>query len=257
MCSVLLLRRPGHPWPVLIGANRDEMLDRAWLPPGRHWTDRPDVTAGRDQTAGGSWLGINDSGVVAAILNRQNSLGPAAGKRSRGELVLEALDHADAAAAAEALRHLDPAAYRPFNLMVADNRDAFWVAHQGSRIQVEPIPTGLSMLTSYDLNDPASPRIRFYRPLFAAAAVPEPASVPGGGNWRAWQELLGSRIWDAGEGREAGPGGAMCIVTDTGFGTTSSALLALPSVETLGTKPVFLFCPGRPDRTSWQDVPLP
>lgn len=247
MCSVILLRRPGHPWPVLIGANRDEMLARPWLAPGRHWPDRPDIVAGQDQTAGGSWLGINETGVVAAILNRQNSLGPAAGKRSRGELVLEALDHADAADGAAALGHLDPASYRPFNLLVADNRDAFWVAHQGKRIAVQPIPVGLSMLTSYDLNDPASPRIRFYRPLFEAAATPDPE----GGDWRAWQELLGSRIWDQGAGRESGPGGAMCIVTDTGFGTTSSAALALPAAEDAGKKPIFLFCPGRPDKTEW------
>ena len=69
--------------------------------------------------------------MVAAVLNRVGSLGPAAGKRSRGELVLEALDHADAAAAAKALADLDPEAYRPFNLLIADARDAFWLRHAG------------------------------------------------------------------------------------------------------------------------------
>ena len=39
MCSVILLRRPGHARPLLIGANRDEMLARTWLPPGRHWLE--------------------------------------------------------------------------------------------------------------------------------------------------------------------------------------------------------------------------
>src|SRR3546814_3923115 len=69
--------------------------------------------------------------VVAAILNRRGSLGPAPGKRSRGELVLEALDHADALTAAEALAELDPRAYRSFNLVVADNRDAYWLCNRG------------------------------------------------------------------------------------------------------------------------------
>ena len=104
-----MMRRPGHDWPVVIGANRDEMIDRPALPPGRHWPDRPEVTAGKDLLAGGSWLGLNDWGVVAAVLNRHGSLGPVPGQRSRGELVLEALDHADAVAAADALSHLDPA----------------------------------------------------------------------------------------------------------------------------------------------------
>src|SRR5919108_5501887 len=103
MCTLVILRRPDHRWPVLIGANRDEMIDRPWQPPGRHWPDRAEVVAGRDLLAGGSWLGLNDWGVAAAVLNRHGSLGPAAGLRSRGELVLEALDHADAARAPAAL----------------------------------------------------------------------------------------------------------------------------------------------------------
>ena len=102
MCTLVMLFRPGHEWPLLIAANRDEMLDRTWSAPARHWPDRPEVVAGRDELAGGSWLGVNDDGVVAGILNRMGSLGPGDGKRTRGELVLEALDHSDAAAAAEA-----------------------------------------------------------------------------------------------------------------------------------------------------------
>lgn len=108
MCTLVLLRRPGHRWPTLIAANRDEMLSRAWDSPGTHWPDRPGVVAGRDRLAGGSWLGCNAAGVTAAILNRTDSLGPAAGKRSRGELVLDALDHNDATDAADALAAIDP-----------------------------------------------------------------------------------------------------------------------------------------------------
>ena len=69
MCTLVILRRPGHAWPVLIGANRDEMIDRESKPPGRHWPDRPEVVAGLDVLAGGSWLGVNDWGVAAAVLN--------------------------------------------------------------------------------------------------------------------------------------------------------------------------------------------
>ena len=128
----------------MIAANRDEMADRPWSPPARHWPDRPDVTAGRDDLAGGSWLGINETGVVVAILNRRGTLGPMDGMRSRGELVLDALDHADAVEAVEALSALDPAAYRSFNMVIADNRDVFWLAHRGTdgRIWAERVPEG-------------------------------------------------------------------------------------------------------------------
>lgn len=250
MCTAVILRRPGHEWPLLLAGNRDEMVGRAWKPPARHWPDRPEVTAGLDETAGGSWLGINDHGVVATVLNREGTLGPQPGKRSRGELVLDALDHADARDAAEALTHLDGRAYRPFNLVVADNRDAFWLSLPagGTRVLSAPIPDGLSMIASGDLDDRDHPRIRFFHPLFKGATPPDPAA----GDARGWGELLSCRIWDG----DAGPRGAMCVVTATGFETGSSALVALPSMARAGVKPVFLFAPGRPDRTGFDPVAL-
>ena len=105
-------RHPAPSRPSLAGGDRCQsrrMAERPWRPPGRHWADRPEVVAGLDLEAGGSWLGVNDHGVAAAVLNRRDSLGPAPGKRSRGELVLDALDHADAVAAAEALARTRPA----------------------------------------------------------------------------------------------------------------------------------------------------
>ena len=250
MCTVVILRRPGHDWPLLLAGNRDEMKNRPWQPPARHWPDRPELVAGLDATAGGTWLGLNDHGVVATVLNRDGTLGPQSGKRSRGELVLEALDHADAAAAADALSHLDGRAYRPFNLVVADNRDAFWlsVAVEGAPLRVQPIPEGLSMVAGFDMNDPAFPRIARFRSQFQAAAVPDPDA----GDWRGWTDLMADRSWDG----DAGPRGAMCVITPTGFETGSAALVALPSVQRLGTPPQFLFAPGRPDQTAFAPVAL-
>ena len=84
MCSIVILKQSDSEWPIIIGANRDEMINRDALPPGRHWDDRPHIFAGKDMMAGGTWIGINDFGVVAAIMNRMNSLGPMDNKRSRG-----------------------------------------------------------------------------------------------------------------------------------------------------------------------------
>jgi uncharacterized protein with NRDE domain len=276
MCSLVMLRRPGTAWPLLIGANRDELEGRPWRPPGRHWPDRPDVVAGLDLEAGGSWFGLNDDGLVAAVLNRPGSLGPAAGKRSRGELVLEALDHAEARLAAAALADLDPAAYRPFNLVVADRYDAFWLRHAGHEtrfgyrdrsgrwrevlpvhaphlqdepgrqrptIDCQPIPPGLSMITAHDMDDQGSARIRHYRPRFAAAAPPD----PGAEDWQSWIALLADRASPDGDPRHG-----MTIVTDGPFGTVCSHLLALPATGL----PRLLFAPGRPDQTAFLPVPV-
>ncbi|MDH3235766.1 MAG: NRDE family protein [Alphaproteobacteria bacterium] len=252
MCTVVILRRPGHRWPVLIAANRDEMLDRPWSPPARHWPDRPDVVAGRDELAGGTWLGINDEGVVAAVMNRPGSLGPADDKRSRGELVLEALDHAEARAAGDALSHIDPQAYRPFNLVVADAGDAIWLRSDpdtgADRVEAFFLPEGLSMLTSHDRNDLHSDRIRTYLPRFEAAAEPDPDSD----DWTGWDRLVASR--DMGE--IGGAPSAMNIVTEFGFGTVSCSLIALPALDAADAGPIWRFAPGRPDEVPFAPVRL-
>ncbi len=236
------------------------MAGRAWRAPARHWPDRPEVTAGLDLEAGGSWLGVNDHGVVAAVLNRPGTLGPQDGKRSRGELVLEALDHAEAEAAALAFSQLNADAYRSFNLVVADPDRVFWLRNPGDdgttaaapAIEVFELPAGLSMITAHDRNDPSSPRIRAHLPRFEAAAAPDPDS----GDWEAWRGILASRLFDAADG----PTAAMTVVTERGFETTSSALIALPSTPAdlaeTPRRPVWLFAPGRPDRVAYQPVEI-
>jgi hypothetical protein len=246
MCTLVMLRRPDHAWPLVIGANRDEMIDRPAVPPGRHWPDRPEVIAGRDLLAGGSWLGLNDWGVVAGVLNRHGSLGQEAGLRSRGELVLEALDHADAAEAAAALAHLDPASYRSFNLIIADNREAFWLRHADTgAIDLQPIKPGLSLIAAGDLDDFATPRLAFALIPFTAAPAPDEA-----GNWRAWEALLSDD-----RPPQGGPSAAaLRFRTGRGYGTVSSAVVALPAAG-CETRPVFRYAQWLPQPAPWRDVP--
>jgi hypothetical protein len=246
MCTLVMLRRPDHAWPLVIGANRDEMIGRPAEPPGRHWPDRPEVIAGHDLLAGGSWLGLNDWGVAAAVLNRHGSLGPAAGMRSRGELVLEALDHADAVDAATALADLDPTSYRSFNLIVADNRDAFWLRHAGGgEIDVHPISSGLSLIAAGDLNEFATPRLAFALIPFTAAAAPD-----ADGTWSAWEALLS----DDRPPRGGPPEAALRFRTERGYGTMSSALIALPMAPAAERRPVFRVARWLPQPAPWQDV---
>src|SRR4051795_3699923 len=247
MCTLAILRRPEHDWPVIIGANRDEMVERPADPPARHWPDRAEIVAGRDRLAGGSWLGLHDLGVAAAVLNRHGSLGPETGLRSRGELVLEALDHADAVDAASALSDLDPAAYRSFNLIVADNRDAFWLRHTGSgRIEAHPVPDGLSIIAAGDLNELMTPRLRLARPRFAAAPPPDPDS----GDWTAWETLLSDDTVPQGEPDEA----ALRFRTPRGFATVSSALIALPAAPSSERRTIFRHAGWLPEPSPWRDA---
>jgi hypothetical protein len=91
MCTVLLRLAPGTSTPLLLGAVRDEFVDRAWDPPAAHWGDR--LLGGRDRIAGGTWLAVDpDRPAVAAVLNGVRLPPPPDGTRpSRGQLPLAAL----------------------------------------------------------------------------------------------------------------------------------------------------------------------
>ena len=245
MCTVVILRRPGHAWPAIIGANRDEKLHRAWDPPAAWWPDRPGVVGGRDREAGGTWMAANAAGVVAAVLNRPGSLGPAPGKRSRGELPLVALERATAAAAAAAIAALPAAEWRAFNMLIADREGAFFVRGTGSgRPEASPLPQGVSMVTALDPNDLSSPRTARHLPRFRAAAPPDPER----GDWAAWEALLADHAF----GDAAGPAEALCIPpTADGFGTVCSSLVGLCRE---GGR-VWRFAPAAPCRAAFAALP--
>ena len=251
MCSIVILRQSDSEWPIIIGANRDEMIERQSLPPGRHWDQQKHITAGTDVEAGGTWFGVNDYGLVAAVLNRMDTLGPLENKRSRGELVLDALDHADASEALNAIVDIEKDSYRGFNMLIADNTNAYWLkSDEGSPIiEYFDIPEGLSMITAYDRNDMNSERIKTYLDQFSMASIPDPANK----DWMDWELLLGSSY-----SKSNNPLSAMCVKTDMGFQTVSSSLIALPNFEPKLAlkKPIFRFCPSSPDITPFQDMDL-
>jgi hypothetical protein len=180
------------------------------------------------------------------VLNRHGSLGPARGQRSRGELVLEALDHADAAAAAEALSDLDPEAYRTFNLIIADESHGFWLRHAGGpRVEAKPLKDGLSMIAAGDLDELTTRRLELALPAFRAWPTPDPDNE----DWSGWQSLLGSTRAPPNEPATA----AMRFRTD-GYGTVSSAVIALPARDGSDRRPVFRFAEWLPNPSPWHDV---
>jgi len=85
MCLIVFAWRPGHAQPLIVAANRDEFYARPSLPLGQ-WPELPQIHAGRDLEAGGTWLGVGADGRFAALTNIRNPHQPPA-RRSRGELV--------------------------------------------------------------------------------------------------------------------------------------------------------------------------
>jgi hypothetical protein len=244
MCTVLALLRPAHSWPLIVAANRDERLDRAFDAPGRWWDDAPHVVAGRDVLGGGSWFGVNDDGVVATIVNGLHRLGPLDGKESRGEIVLRALRERDAASAARFAGALPPGRYRGFTLLLADRHAAFAVSSDEHRLRVEPLAPGHHMITPEGCDVPSSPRHAAHFASFRDAPAPEPAT----GDWTAWTEILQRADDDD-------PHRAMTVAGGTELGTVCSTLLALPAWSQ--APPVMRFANGPPTRAPYESVAAP
>lgn len=125
MCFVLALFQVNPHYPLVVAANREERRDRPSTPP-HEWSASPGLWAGRDEIAGGTWLGVNASGLIAAITNRRDA--PADPSRpSRGLLCLGALRQpSPSQASAFVDRELAANAYNPFNLLCATTREG-WV----------------------------------------------------------------------------------------------------------------------------------
>src|SRR5438105_13771126 len=85
--------------PLLIAANREEYYARPSLPPAIQ-PGTPRVLCGIDARAGGTWLGVNEHGLVVAVTNRAKPSPPAAA-RSRGLLCRELLNFRRAGTAIE------------------------------------------------------------------------------------------------------------------------------------------------------------
>ena len=178
---------------------------------------------------------MNRPGIVATVLNRPGTLGPAAGKRSRGDLPLMALEHATAADAADALTRLDAGLWRGFNMVLADRTGAWFVKGLGhGHPHAEPLHRGLSMVTAHDPNDLASPRTARHLLRFQTA---EPT-------WDAWRAILSDR---GGE-----PAEQLNVVPRAGFGTVSSSFVTLPAEG----PPIWLFAAGPPHQAAFQPVTM-
>jgi uncharacterized protein with NRDE domain len=86
MCLILLAWQSHPDYPLVVAANRDEFFSRRTAE-ADFWDDAPNVLAGRDLEAGGTWLGVARSGRFAALTNYRDPSRNKTGAPSRGELV--------------------------------------------------------------------------------------------------------------------------------------------------------------------------
>lgn len=212
MCTLAVAVQADRRWPLVVAANRDERLGR----PSEGWAVRAGAggvryAAPRDLLAGGTWIGLSERGLFAAVTNYHAPLGwyPDPARRSRGDLIPLALAAPDAQGARAALGALDAASFNPFHLLVADARSAFLWWYDGEAARLEPLAPGLHVVTERSPHG-ACPRGELVR-----ARWPVDPSVP------RLHALLTVHAADAGDAR------ATCVHMDPDYGTRSSAILRL------------------------------
>lgn len=162
MCTVLLAWRCHAEAPVVLAANRDELIVRPSAPPGPLQVS-PLIVGGRDLVAGGTWLAVAADGTVCAVTNRHPGEGPPAApdpsRRSRGEIPVAVLS-ADPADVPSLLAALGPGRYNPVNVLWVSAERAL-VAHvdDSGPVRVIDLEPGAHVLTTRDADDERSGKV--------------------------------------------------------------------------------------------------
>lgn len=231
MCLLLFAYRTHPDYPLVIAANRDEFHRRpASL---ADWWSEGDVLAGRDLEAGGSWFGVNKRGRFAAITNFRDRDGPMPGARSRGELVIQALQTPLDGQAQ--LRALDAEAdhYNGYNLVFGGIDGVFsYSNHSREASELAPgiyglsnhlletpwpkVRRGKSKLESYLVSD-LPPALEPLLELLGDRQQAEEADLPSTGLDPGWERRL-SAMFIVGEEYGTRASTAVIIDKDGGVG---------------------------------------
>lgn len=174
MCLILLAWQAHAEYPLVVAANRDEFYGRRTAS-ADFWPESPNVLAGRDLEAGGTWLGISRDGRFAALTNFRQGLNERKGAPSRGKLVTHYLQ--DSTSPDAYLAQLQPQVgeYNGFNLLAGDMGELCWLSNRGDTpVRLTPGIHGLSN----HLIDTPWPKVRRGKAALAQAMSTLPQVEP-------------------------------------------------------------------------------
>jgi uncharacterized protein with NRDE domain len=249
VCLLVVFHRVHPAFPLVVAANRDELLSR----PSVAMTvlrDEPKVLGGRDAVANGTWLAANEHGLVAGLSNLPNGARDSS-KRSRGELPLALAVHTSAARAVDDFRHrFRPSDFNPAWIVVGDRESLFYVDMTGTEVDaavVEELGPGVHVLENAPLHA-ASIKADFVKERM------EPALAKDGAALREHlAAVLGSHEVPAGAvDGPVRPASTYAACVHAGpYGTRSSSIVLVPPQE----RPQVFFADGSPCTTAFTEAP--
>ena len=166
MCLIVLAWRVERAHPLIVAANRDEFHGRP-ASPAAFWKEHPEILAGRDLEAGGTWMGVSRAGRFAAVTNYRGGRDPKA-KESRGVLVSKFL--LGDFSTREYIEKVKPSNYSGFNLLACDGEELWVLSNRdGGARRLEPGVYGLGNLL-LDTPEVSGPKEDFARSIGVAPA---------------------------------------------------------------------------------------
>lgn len=217
-----------HPrYRLVLAGNRDEFHDRLSAPLG-WWPDAPDLVAGRDLEAGGTWLGADRSGRAAVVTNFRNFEPPRPGAPSRGSLVTGFLTGREAPAEYAARIAAQACDYAGFSLLLFGPDSSCYLTNQPAT-EWHTLPPGLYGLSNHRLDTPW-PKVQRARTTVAQALAAERPEI---------RELLAGLLDRTPADDDELP--------DTGLGRERERLLSAPFIvdPVYGTRCTTLVLAGR------------
>jgi len=176
MCLIFIAWRAHPQVPLFVAANRDEAHARPTAP-AHWWNDtEPPILAGRDLSAGGTWLGLTRSGRFAAITNYRDPARPVKSGPSRGALACRLLSSGAPVGALLGELAQSAAQYNPFSVLFSDGHELAIFESVVGRGRV--LPAGRYALSNHLLDTPW-PKVQMLRSqmLTAAGEVPDTATA--------------------------------------------------------------------------------
>jgi uncharacterized protein with NRDE domain len=140
MCLVLFAYQANPRQTLVVAANRDELYARD-AAAAHYWETEPALLAGRDLSAGGTWLGVSATGRFATVTNFAEAAAPVA-PLSRGALTRDFL--LSEASCHDYVQSIDPPAYRGFNLLLWDGETLVCTSNTGQTQTLSPGIYGLT-----------------------------------------------------------------------------------------------------------------
>lgn len=214
MCLLLIAWDANEAFPLVLAANRDEMYERP-TSSAEWWSDSPQILAGRDLRAGGTWLGVTARGRFAALTNYREPGHQRAEARSRGALVRDFLESDEPPDRTAERLASEMSLYNGFNLIFGDLTDRLYYASNRSPVPPFRIEPGVHGLSNHLLDTPW-PKV-----VLGTSRLREMLGREGGPDPDALLELL--------DDRSTPPDAAL---PDTGVGIDVERLLGPLFIQT-------------------------